>query len=206
MHFRLLLLVFLLHGKISVAQKGAHDTIRVGAIVVNGDTLIHKWLNEFVVTDKAPRWARKQLREARKQREAYERLRYNIYKTYPYAVAASFILQDVDSVLASLHSKEAKQQFKRNKENELNRRFKDELKNLSISQGQVLVKLIARQTGRPCYTIIKDLKGGFNAGIFQAVALLFDNNLRNHYDALGEDANIESIVQEIEASGHFERK
>ena len=186
------------------AQRGEFDTIRMGTIIEGKDTFLHKWLNEVVIRAKAPRWYAKQLRDARKQQEAYSRLRYNVYITYPYAVAASFILKDVDSVLNSLNSKVAKQQFKRRKEDELNKRFKGELQNLSISQGQILVKLIARQTGRPCYAIVKELKGGFNAAIFQTMALLFDNNLRNNYDAEGEDAAIEQIVNEIEAKGHFE--
>ena len=48
----------------------------------------------------------------------------------------------------TLNSKEAKKQYARNKELELNREFKDELTNLTITQGQLLVKLISRQTGR----------------------------------------------------------
>jgi Domain of unknown function (DUF4294) len=188
------------------SQRGSNDTIRVGTIIIGKDTFIHKWLNEVYITEKAPKWYVKKLRKAREEREAYSRLRYNVYLVYPYAVAASFILKDVDSVLNSLNSKVAKQQFKRRKEDELNKKFKHELQNLSISQGQVLVKLIARQTGRPCYTIVKELKGGFNAGIFQAMALLFDNNLKNNYDPLLEDAAIEQIVNEIELSGHFSSK
>ncbi|HOZ50990.1 MAG TPA: DUF4294 domain-containing protein [Chitinophagaceae bacterium] len=185
------------------SQRGPNDTIRVGTIIIGKDTFIHKWLNEVYIIEKAPKWYVKKLRKEREEREAYSRLRYNVYLVYPYAVAASFILKDVDSVLNSLNSKVAKQQFKRRKEDELNKKFKHELQNLSISQGQVLVKLIARQTGRPCYAIVKELKGGFNASIFQAMALLFDNNLKNNYDPLVEDAAIEQIVNEIESSGHF---
>jgi hypothetical protein len=48
------------------------------------------------------------------------------------------------------------------------------------------------------------LKGGFNATIFQAMALLFDNNLKNKYEPEGEDAAIEQLVQEIESRGHYE--
>ena len=96
--------------------------------------------------------------------------------------------------------------YKRHKEDELNKKFKGELVNLTMSQGQVLVKLIARQTGKPCYQIIKDLKGGLNARIWQTVAILFDNNLKNNYDPMGEDEAVESIVLEIERSGHFEMK
>ncbi|MBK7691344.1 MAG: DUF4294 domain-containing protein [Bacteroidetes bacterium] len=188
------------------AQQGTNDTIRVGAIVLGDDTLPHIWIREVVVRERAPKWAIKERRRQKREAEAYSRLRYNVYVVYPYAVAAAFILKDVDSVLNSLYSKEAKKQFKRNKENELNRKFKEELKNLSIEQGQVLVKLIARETGRPCYEIVKEMKGGFNAAIWQTVAVLFNNNLRNHYDAEGEDAAMEQIVQEILARGHFEMK
>ena len=198
-----LLLLFTLFAKTLSAQRGEFDTIRVGTLIVEGDTLIHKWLPEIYITEKAPKWLTKQRKAERAQREAYSRLRYNVYTVYPYAVAASYILKDVDSIMARLNSRMAKQDFKRSKERELNRRFKDELTNLTISQGQVLVKLIARQTGRPCYNIIKDLKGGINATIFQGMALLFDNNLRNNYDPQGEDAVIEQLVQEIEANGRF---
>lgn len=190
------------------AQKGINDTIALGSIVMeNGDTLPHIWLrDEIIVTAQAPKWAIKQRREQKRQDEEYQRLRYNIYVVYPYAVAASFILHDVDSVLASLYSKEAKQQYKRRKEEELNKKFKDELKNLSISQGQILVKLIARETGKPCFEIVKQMKGGFNAAIWQTVAVLFSNNLKNNYDPTGDDAAMEQIVQEILAKGHFEVK
>jgi nucleoside diphosphate kinase len=129
-----------------------------------------------------------------------------VYKVYPYAVAAGFIMQDIDAAMSLMRSKEAKQMYKRHKEDELNKKFKGELVNLTMSQGQVLVKLIARQTGKPCYQIIKDLKGGLNARIWQTVAILFDNNLKNNYDPLGEDEAMESIVLEIERSGHFEMK
>jgi hypothetical protein len=188
------------------AQRGSFDTIRVGTVIVDGDTLIHKWLDPVYITAKAPKWLARKRRDEQRNREAYSRLRYNVYTVYPYAVAASFILQDVDSMLNILQSRAAKQQFKRRKEDELNRKFKRELQELSISQGQVLVKLIARQTGRPCYAIVKDLKGGFNATLFQGLALLFDNNLKNNYDPLGDDAAMEQIVQEIESTGHFEQK
>lgn len=187
-----------------LAQQGEHDTIRVGSMVVNGDTLPHIWIRDMYVRARAPRWLVRQRRQQARDMEAYNRLRYNVYLTYPYAVAASFILRDVDSMLLVLQSRDAKKLYKERKENELNRRFKGELENMTIEQGQVLVKLIARQTGKPCYQIVRELKGGFNAALWQGVALLFNNNLRNTYDAEGEDAVIESIVQEIESMGHFE--
>ena len=185
------------------AQKGKYDTILVSGAVVGNDTIPYAWLPEAKVHAKMPAWV-KERRAA--YDEEYAKLRYNVYVVYPYAVAAAFTLKDVDSVLNSLYSKVAKKEYKRRKEDELNRKFKEELKNLSIEQGQILVKLIARETGKPCYEIVRDLKGGFNAALFQTAALVFNNNLRNNYDPEGDDAAIESIVQEILSRGHFEMK
>ena len=189
--------------KKALSQKGVNDTIVVGSIVINNDTLPHIWLHDAFCNEKGNKAFAKRRREAREQREAYDRLRYNVYKVYPYAVAAGFIMNDIDSAMALMRSKDAKQIYKRRKEDELNKKFKGELVNLTMSQGQVLVKLIARQTGKPCYQIIKDLKGGLNARIWQTVAILFDNNLKNNYDPRGEDQAIESIVIEIEKRGRI---
>jgi len=77
------------------------------------------------------------------------------------------------------------------------------LSDFTISEGQILVKLIARQTGRPCFHIIKELKGGFSAVVFQSIGLLFNNNLKKEYDPTGRDSEIESIVQELEAGNYY---
>lgn len=199
-----LLLFVLFLSLCASAQRGKNDTIPVGIIIVDGDTQLHRYLETVQITGMAPDWMIEKIRRQKKEREAYQRLRYNVYVVYPYAVTAGMIFHDVDSMMHLLQSKEAKREFKRRKEEELNRRFKHELQDLSINQGQILVKLIARQTGRPCYEIVKELKGGFNAAIFQGMALLFDNNLRNTYDPAEEDAAIEQVVQEIESRGHFE--
>jgi hypothetical protein len=86
----------------------------------------------------------------------------------------------------------------RSREQELKKEFGDPLKNLSVYQGKVLMKLINRQTGNNCYDIIKEYKGGFNARIFQTVAFVFGSNLKQDYDASGDDRAIEGIVNEIE--------
>jgi hypothetical protein len=180
------------------AQQGPHDTIRVGTIITDtNDTLLHIWINEVTVLGKAPVWLVKQRRQRQREDEEYRRLRYNVQIVYPYAVKAAIVLQDVDSMLSTLQSKDAKRMYKHRKEDDLKRQFKGELEDLTIDQGKILIKLIARETGKPCYTIVKDLKGGFNAGIWQTVAIIFSHNLRNTYDAQGEDSAIETIVQEI---------
>ncbi|MEZ5047338.1 MAG: DUF4294 domain-containing protein [Chitinophagaceae bacterium] len=206
MKYFFIIICFLLFSIRSHAQYSTHDTIRVSAIVINNDTLPHKWITEVIIKDKAPRWLVKQRRKQREYEQDIAHLRYNVYKVYPYAVAASFVLRDVDSALQLIESKDARKLYKERKEKELNKQFKNELENLTITQGQILVKLIARETGKPCYQIVKELKGGFNARIWQTVAVLFNNNLKSGYSPTGDDAMIESIVKEIVQRGHYEKK
>jgi len=80
----------------------------------------------------------------------------------------------------------------------LKRQFESDLKNLSISQGRILIKLIDRETGNTSYELVKDLRGGFQAFMWQSLARLFGSNLKDQYDAQNEDQLIESIILQIE--------
>jgi hypothetical protein len=175
----------------------ARDTILLGAVVEGHDTIPMVFLPDVYKTDKLP----PRLAKARRK---YDRLCYNIYKVYPYAVIAADVLKDVDVNLAKLEDdKKARKAYLKSVEAELNRRFKGELEDLTISQGQVLVKLIDRQTGKNCYSIIKELKGGFSAVIWQSVALIFSNSLKKEYDPQGDDKEMEGIVQDLEAANYY---
>ena len=173
------------------------DTLLMGAVIEDTDTIPMVYLPEVEKLDRLPR------RLAR-QRMEWNRLRANVYKVYPYAVIAGELLKDVDANLARFgDDKKARKAYLNNLEKELNKRFKGELTNFTITQGQILVKLISRQTGRPCFHIIKEFKGGFNALVFQSVALLFNNNLKREYDPVDRDKDIESIVQELETANYY---
>jgi Domain of unknown function (DUF4294) len=184
---------------------GKYDTILVSAFVVNGDTIPYIWINPVYVHAKIPAWLADQKR--RKKSGEYDReyqiLKYNVRKVYPYAIMAAYVMHDIDSVMGKLYSKDAKALYKERREYALNARFKNELTDLTITQGQILVKLINRQTGKSVYEIVKNLKGGFTAMFSQGMARIFDNNLKNQYDPEGADAKIEGIIKEIEASGTF---
>lgn len=101
--------------------------------------------------------------------------------------------------MQDMAKKRDKKAYLKATERELNARFKDELKNLTVTQGKILVKLINRQTGRDCYEVIKNLKGGLNARMYQTVAFFFDNDLKEQYDPYHADSDIEYIVRQIEA-------
>lgn len=179
------------------------DTIRLGGVVAGADTFAMVFLNNVEVVDKLPkRLARKYAR----RREDMSRLRHNVYKVYPYAVIAADVLKDVDVYLAKMDTKKERKAYLKTVERDLNARFKGELTDLTITQGQILVKLINRQTGKNCFGIIKELKGGFSAVVWQSVALLFSNNLKKEYDPEDRDKDIEFVVRELEATYYYEHQ
>ncbi|RQO31328.1 DUF4294 domain-containing protein [Taibaiella sp. KBW10] len=193
-----LLFFAMLFGQKIMAQdkKGVNDTIVTYGAVLGQDTLPYFYLQEVAVLSTY-------LDKNKSDRMA--RLRYNVMTVWPYAVAAAKVLKDVDIEALKADGRRDKKQYLKSVENQLNAQFKDKLKNLSTTQGSILVKLINRQTGRDCYSIIKELKGGLNARISQTVSYFFDNDLKAQYDPYNKDKDIEAIVQDIESKYYFNR-
>jgi hypothetical protein len=170
---------------------GKNDTIWSQIIIYNGDTIPAKSLVVVYVDKPMPRAMRRRM-------EALTRLRNAVYVTYPYARKAGIILNDMNSELAKMNSESEKKDYIKSKEKALKKEFTDPMEKLSVYQGQILMKLINRQTGNNCYEIIKEYRGGFSARLWQTVAFFFGSSLKQSYDAQGDDHNIEIIVQEVE--------
>lgn len=123
-------------------------------------------------------------------------LKRRVYKTYPYAKLASEKLVAMNAMLAKLKTEKEKKKYFKIVEKYLTDEFEAKLKKLSRKDGQILVKLIHRQTGNTTFELIKDLKSGWKAFWSNNTARLFDINLKTEYkpyDVL-EDFNIESIL------------
>ena len=179
---------------ISKAQTSEYDTLKVYAWVSpEGDTLPLNYLSWITVETH-----RKLTAEQRKQKAEWTRLRNAVYVTYPYALAASRIMNEINSKLIGVKERKDRRAIIKTREKELRSEFADRLTNLSIYQGKVLMKLIYRQSGNNCYEIIKDYKGGFSAVFYQTIALIVGTNLKQNYEAQGKDNEVEQIVQEVE--------
>lgn len=192
----LLMSVLFLNIQLGHAQERNKDFHLLGGIVIGADTLPVIYMNDVTVQGKMDP----------KRRSELNTLRYNVTKVYPYAVTAAYILQKVDDDMNAKKRKKDKKKYVKQVEKEMNDRFKDDLKNLSMTQGKILVKLINRETGRDVYDIIKEVKGGFNARIYQTTAFFFKNNLKTQYDPFNEDKDIEMIVKEIEAKTYLQNQ
>jgi hypothetical protein len=131
--------------------------------------------------------------EARKQ---FALLQNRVLKVYPYAKITAERLTALNKGMANLKTEREKKKYFKIVENYLTNEFEAKLKKLSRKQGQILVKLIHRQTGTSTYDLIADLKSGWKAFWSNTTARVFDINLKTKYDPYNnnEDYLIESIL------------
>ncbi len=188
----LVLLVFIATTSIQAQTRGPLDTLRVHAFITpEGDTIPESVLPPVEVYAKLTgQW--------KNYWADWTRLRNAVYVTYPYAIAASRIMNQVNAQLSGVTDKKKRRLIIRSREKELKKEFTDQLVKLSVYQGKVLMKLINRQTGNNCYEIIAEYKGFFSAASWQTIAFVFGSNLKQPYDPSGDDADMEKIVKDVE--------
>lgn len=159
-------------------------------IVEGGDTL---FISEVPPAYKVKRVSKGKQGKAWRE---YYRLVHNFSKTYPYALLAKEKLDSADKYLSSHDlSPRKREKYLSNFQEELFSTFEKPLKNLTFSQGRILLRLIDREVGLSSYSIIKSYRGGAAAGFWQGVAKLFGSNLKTPYNKFeGEDTKIEQLV------------
>ena len=124
------------------------------------------------------------------------RLVYNFNKVYPYALLGRKMMAQVDSTIAvDVTKRSQRNQYIKDVEKELLQTFTADIKNMTISQGLVLMRLVDRECGLSAFDIIKTYENGFAANFWQLVAKLFSQDLKTRYDPKGKDADIEALVQ-----------
>ncbi len=135
--------------------------------------------------------------KSEEERMQYLRLKRNVLRVLPYAIYAQKRYAQLDRDLAHAENKKEHKQLVKECEREIKHKINSEVKNLSISQGKILIKLIERQTGNTSYDLVKEMKGGVAAFVYQGVARVVGHNLKSTYDPQ-EDYVIETIIREYE--------
>lgn len=179
------------------AQSTKDDSDFLHYIVQGKDTVYMGEIRPSKVYSRLPKQKGKEWRK-------YYRLVHNFSKTYPYALAARKIIDKADQTIEENDLQRVKRdRYINTVQDELFEMFEKPLRNLTISQGALLMKLIDREIGKSSYMIIKDYKNGIAAKFWQGVAKVFGSDLKEPYDPEGEDRKTEELV-EIWEAGDFE--
>ena len=162
----------------------------------NGEVLPEIEIKEVTVIGRPKGKAR---RQQQSQFRKYERLIYNLKKAYPYALIVRARLEKASADLTRIEDEKERKKYMKDLEKEVFGEYEDDMRDMTITQGKLLIKLIDRETQNTSYELIKEYKGGFSAAFWQGVARIFGTNLKEDYDPYGEDALIEMILLDIEA-------
>jgi len=128
----------------------------------------------------------------------YERLVYNLKRVYPYSKIVRQKLNEVNDSLMALPDDRSRKQFLKQFEKDVFNEYEDDISDMTITQGRLLIKLIDRETMNTSYDLIKQYRGGLSAAFWQGIARIFGTNLKEEYDPWGQDILIELILEDIE--------
>lgn len=178
-----------------------NDSISDQYIIIEGDSIPRTAINldEVLLLHKLQF-------DSREDRRTYLILRRKTVKVYPYAKLASERLEKMNERLAQIEKRRDRKRYTKMLQSYIEGEFSDELKKLTRTEGQILIKLIHRQTGKTAYDLIKELRNGWRAFWYNNTASMFDISLKREFDPyhVKEDYLIEDILQRNFQSGLLE--
>ena len=129
----------------------------------------------------------------------YNTLKRRVQKVYPYIELGKKILADIAENEEASKKNEHRKYLKAT-ETELRAKFEEELKNLTINEGLVLVKLVNREYSNNCYAIIKEFKGSVNAFFWQQLGKRYGYDLKQAYIP-SENSELEQAIKDLQTGG-----
>ncbi|AEH02595.1 DUF4294 domain-containing protein [Lacinutrix sp. 5H-3-7-4] len=179
------------------------DSTMIEYMIIDGDSIPREAidLEEVMILHKLKF-------SSKEDRRTYLILRRKTKKVYPYAKLAAERLESLTERLESLESKRQKRRYSRKIQKYIEGEFSDELKKLTKTEGQILIKLVHRQTGETTFNLVKNLRNGWRAFWFNNTAKLFNIDLKREYDPenVKEDYLIEDILQRNFQNGSLKRQ
>lgn len=144
----------------------------------------------------------------KEERIKYLILKRKTLKVYPYAKLAADRLTSLNERLETLDNKRQRKRYAKKIQKYIEDEFSAELKKLTRTEGQILVKLIHRQTGKTTFDLIKELRNGWRAFWFNSTANLFDISLKREFNPMEvkEDFLIEDILERAFQNRQLERQ
>lgn len=160
------------------------------------DTVPHLLLDPVFVTGKM-------VFKNRRERVRYTKLRRDVLKVLPYAKFAGQKYKEMEYELMNAPNEKEQKRIIDKIEQDIKDNFEKDLRNLTITQGKILIKLIDRETGRTSYVLLQELKSRFTAFFWQSVARVFGHNLKEQYDP-EEEEEIEKVIRSVEMDRYYQ--
>lgn len=179
------------------------DSITEKYIIIEGDSIVQSYipLEEVFIFGKLEF-------ASYKEKLRYYILRRKTVKVYPYAKLASERLVELNDSLGKIKRKSKRRKYTKEVQKYIESEFSEELKKLTRTEGQILVKLIYRQTGKTAFNLVRELRSGWRAFWYNTTAKLFKISIKEefHPESIHEDYLIEDILQRAFAANRLVRQ
>jgi len=173
-------------------NKSVHSGDSIVWVEINGtDTMLTVYLHDVYVYPPI-RF------KNRNQEQFYWKTVRDVKKTLPYAKLIASEINKTNIILAELPNNKARKRYLSQYEKDVFKKYEPELKNMTLNQGKMLLKLINRECDQTSYELIKNYRGIITATFWQGVARLFGSNLKTEYDASDRDKIIERVIILVE--------
>ena len=200
------LLIFLFLTSYSICaqiEEQELDSVSEKMIIISGDSL----LQNSIALEEAYVFGKLKF-SSYDDKLRYYILRRKTEKVYPYAKLAAERLVELNDSLADIKNTRKRRKYTKKVQKYIEEEFSEELKKLTRTEGQILVKLIYRQTGTTAFDLVKDLRNGWRAFWYNTTAKLFKISIKEefHPDVIEEDYLIEDILQRAFSNGKLDRQ
>ncbi len=144
----------------------------------------------------------------KKERLRYYILRRKTLKVYPYAKLAAERLVELNDSISKIKKRRHQKRYTKKVQKYIEGEFSEELKKLTRTEGQILIKLIHRQTGSTAFSLVKELRSGWRAFWYNATAKAFKISLKKEFrpTEVHEDYLIEDILQRAFSANQLQRQ
>ncbi len=202
LRYQIILFFFLFVGK-GISQEISKDSIAEYYVRFEGDSI----LRSSIELDEVYIFSKLEF-ENRKEKLRYYVLRRKTLKVYPYAKLAAERLVELNDSLDKIKKKRHRKKYTKKVQKYIEGEFSEELKKLTRTEGQILVKLIYRQTGKTAFDLVKELRSGWRAFWYNTTAKAFKISIKEefHPEYIHEDYLIEDILQRAFAADKLERQ
>ncbi|MCH8903708.1 MAG: DUF4294 domain-containing protein [Bacteroidetes bacterium] len=153
----------------------AQEVYFTDGVIVDNDTIPKIYLREVLIISK-------RYYKNYDEKAEFNKLVRDVKAAYPYAMDAVVLFKEINEELANMDKRRDKKKYLRTLENEVKDRYKKPVKNLTVTQGKILVKIIEKETKTDCYHLIKELKSPLSAYFWQKTGWLLGYDLKVGYE------------------------
>ena len=164
----------------------------VNQTIYKGDTIPYVELREIPIYPKL---------KNKKQEKFYWKTVRDVKLVYPYVKIVAKEYAMINAKFDTITDKKQRMKYTKKYERQLLKKYEPTMREFTLSQGKMMIKLIDREMDKTGYALIKEIRGGFVAWWWQVFAKIVGADLKEDFNTSKreQDRIIERVITLYEA-------